>query len=272
MTPITESFHDFEKSRWQEAADGYHSYWEGLTIQTINALLDAVEIRADSKLLDVACGPGYVAGAAAQHGASVTGIDFSKAMLEKASILFPNVEFKEGDAQALAFPANQFDGVTINFGMLHFGEPEKALAESFRVLRSGGRIAYTVWDEPAVSKGFEIVYKAIEEYGSLEVPLPPGPPFFWFSDPEVSCQALLRAGYTAPEVKKIPLTWYFKNSEDFFTAFYAGTARTGPMLRAQSPEALEMIHRVMEEAVTYYQSNDSIEIPMAAMLYHAIKP
>ncbi len=95
---------------------------------------------------------------------------------------------------------------------------------------------------------------------------------FWFSDPEVSCQALLLAGYTAPEVKKIPLTWYFKNSEDFFTAFYTGTARTGPMLRAQSPEALEMIHRVIEESVTDYQSNDNIKIPMAAMLYHAIKP
>lgn len=85
-------------------------------------------------MLDVACGPGYAAGQAAARGATVIGIDFARAMVTEAHHNFPRVEFRQGDAHALPFDAGSFDAVICNFGVLHFAEPNTALAEAYRVL------------------------------------------------------------------------------------------------------------------------------------------
>ena len=72
------SFREFEHSGWDQLPQRYHDAVHTLTTQAIGPLLDAV--RADGKkLLDVASGPGYVAAAAAQRGAEVTGLDFAAA-------------------------------------------------------------------------------------------------------------------------------------------------------------------------------------------------
>src|SRR5207244_283915 len=98
-----------------------------------------------TRLLDIACGPGYTAGAAAERGAEVIGVDFSSAMLAEARKNFPRATFKSGDAEALDFEAGTFDAVTCAFGIGHFAEPDKAIGEGFRVLRPGGRYAYSWW-------------------------------------------------------------------------------------------------------------------------------
>ena len=67
------------------------------------------------KLLDVGCGPGYVSAAAAERGASPTGIDFSAEMVGIAQRMFPAIEFREGDAQQLGFADGMFDRVVSNF-------------------------------------------------------------------------------------------------------------------------------------------------------------
>jgi len=66
------------------------------------------------------------------------------------------------------------------------------------VLHPGGRIAFTVWATPDKAVGFAMVLMAIEEHGATDVSLPPGPPFFRFSDREESRRVLLDAGFVQP--------------------------------------------------------------------------
>ena len=265
-------FHAFEQSGWQRAADRYGDAFGGLTSQTIPRLLAAANVSSGTRLLDVASGPGYVAAAAAAVGAVATGVDFSSAMVRLAASRYPGLGFQEGDAEALPFAEASFDAVTINFGVLHLARPDMALAEARRVLVPGGRVALTVWAKPEVSVGFGIVLRAIEAHGRMDVPLPEGPPFFRFSDPDEAARSLLAAGFVRPHVEQIPLAWRLDSVDGLYEAFIEGAVRTAALLKAQTLEATAAIRRAIIEGLGPYRRGRGFELPMAAVLSSAARP
>lgn len=265
-------FWTFEHTAWERSARSYHNFWTRLTSQTIEPLLATVQRGDTTRLLDVATGAGNVAQAGVRKGMRVIGVDFSTTMLAQARKQYPEIDFCEGDAAALPFAANSFDAVVINFGLLHFGRPEQALAEAYRVLRPGGRIGFTVWAPPDTAIGFQIMLQAIETHGDLDVSLPEGPPFFRFSDPVESERTLQAIGFTNPSVTEIQQMWRLALVDDLFAAFYEGTARTGGLLRAQSKEALNSIRLAVIKTASAYEKDGVVEIPMPAILTSAQKP
>jgi ubiquinone/menaquinone biosynthesis C-methylase UbiE len=258
------NFREFEHAGWEKLPARYHDAFGQLTTQCIGPLLDAVS-ASGKKLLDVASGPGYVAAAAAARGAHVTGLDFAAAMVAEASRRYPAVTFQEGDAEALPFADASFDAVTMNFGLLHLGRPERALAEACRVLRSGGKFAFTVWAKAEEALGFGIVLGAIQKHGNMKVELPSGPPFFRFSEEAECRRALLEAGFTSPRFQKIPQTWRLESPQALWDFMLGSTVRTGALLRAQTPQALEAIRAEIVRT-------SSKELPRPAVLAAAIKP
>jgi ubiquinone/menaquinone biosynthesis C-methylase UbiE len=69
-------------------------------------------------------------------------------MVAAARRRYPRIEFREGDVENLAFDPASFDAVVRAFGILHIADPDKAIAEAYRVLRPDGRFAFTVWAGP----------------------------------------------------------------------------------------------------------------------------
>lgn len=266
------AFRDFEQAGWEDVALQYHDAFGALTGQSVAPLLDAVGAGGGVRLLDVASGPGYVAASAAQRGAQVVGVDFSAAMVAAARRRYPDIEFRAGDAEALAFPDQSFDAVVMNYGLLHLGRPERALAEMRRVLRSGGRAGFTVWSRPEETVGFRIVLGAVESHGAINVPLPPGPPFFRFSEPQECHRALLEAGFVDPRVERVPQIWRLPSPDALFEIMSGATVRTAGLLRAQSREALGAIRRAVREASLDYLTGGVIELPMPAVLASAARP
>ena len=101
----------------------------------------AAVVRPGDRVLDVCCGTGDLAFAAAEAGGTVTGLDFSEPMLERARGKEPALEWVSGDALALPFADGSFEAVTIGFGLRNLVNAERGLAEMRRVLGPGGRAA-----------------------------------------------------------------------------------------------------------------------------------
>jgi SAM-dependent methyltransferase len=267
----TKAFHDFEHDGWQHASDDYHRYFGSLTMQTIGPLLDSVASAGGASLLDIASGPGYVAAEAKRRGWSPVGIDFSEAMVAMARKLHPGIEFQVGDAEALSFSDAAFDRAVMNFGILHLAQPDLAVREAHRVLRAGGMFAFTAWAKPDEALGFRIALRALEDFGDPSVQLPPGPPFFRFSDREECARVLAGSGFEGVSVKQLPLVWKIDSAADLFDAFYKGSARTGGLLRAQPPAALAKVRAAIQESAAAYRRGDHLEIPMSALVVSARK-
>jgi SAM-dependent methyltransferase len=219
----------------------------------------------------VACGPGDAAAAAAGRGARATGIDFASAMVEQASRLHPGVTFRSGDAEALPVEAGTVDAVVINFGMLHFAGPDRAVAEAHRVLRPGGRFAFTVWAPPEKCEGFAIVLRSVEAHGRLDVALPEGPPFFRFADHDECRRVLSSAGFRDPSVRELPLRWRLPSPDALLDAFLEGGVRTRGLLLAQTPEALATIREAVRRDAARHQRGNEIELAMPAVLAAGVK-
>jgi SAM-dependent methyltransferase len=266
-----DAFWEFERAGWERAAPRYVECWTD-TGGFLPPLLEAARVRAGTRLLDVACGPGYVSAAAAARGAEPVGLDVAKAMLEQARRRNPGLEFVEGDAHELPFPDQSFNAVTMNFGILHLAAPEVALSEARRVLVPRGRFAFTAWlaEGNAVA---EIVDGAVAAHAE-PVDLPQGPDFYRFADPDECRRELEAAGFArdAVELETVSFAWRVATAELLFEAELHAGVRTSAVLRGQSPERLGAIRDAIVAGVRRYADGDGFALPIVARVISASRP
>ena len=112
---------------------GLDQRWRRATVRAV--------VEPGDRVLDGACGTGDLAVIASKAGATVTGLDFSEAMLERARRKAPGLEWIRGDLLALPFDDDSFDAATVGFGVRNVADLPGAIAELRRVLRPGGRVA-----------------------------------------------------------------------------------------------------------------------------------
>jgi SAM-dependent methyltransferase len=119
------------------------------TARAAEEFVARLEIAPGARVLDVACGTGNTAIPAARAGAQVTGVDIAINLLEQARSRADHegvqADFREGDAEQLAFPDASFDAVVTMFGAMFAPRPHLVAAELLRVCRPGGMIAMANW-------------------------------------------------------------------------------------------------------------------------------
>jgi len=138
------------KSRQQGAWAAGDYAVVGTTLQIVGEeLCEALDLRADQSVLDVAAGNGNVSLAAARRWCDVVATDYVPALLdrarERAQAERLSITFQEADAEALPFADESFDVVVSTFGVMFTPDQDRAAAELLRVCKSGGKIGLTNW-------------------------------------------------------------------------------------------------------------------------------
>jgi SAM-dependent methyltransferase len=246
-----------QQAMW--ASGDFHAV--GTMIQPLaDALCDAADLQAGWSVLDVACGAGNAAIAAARCGAEAVGIDYVPALLERGRRRVEaeglEVELREGDAEAIPFPDASFDAVLSVFGSMFAPDHAAAAAELARVCRPGGTIGLVTW----TPDGF--IGQMLKTVGA-HVPPPPGvaSPLQWGSEPYL--RELFGDRVEALSCTERVFTWRSGSAEafvDYFRTYYGPTVKAFEV--AGDPEALaaDLTALVAQHARTY-PGTDAVAIP-----------
>jgi SAM-dependent methyltransferase len=219
-------------------------------------LVGFAQVRPGERLLDVATGTGVVAITGRRAGAKVTGVDIAPALLAKARehariAGFTDVDWQEGDAQALQFADASFEVVVSQYGHMFAPDPTRTLNEMLRVLKPGGRIAFSTWPpESFIGRLFAI--------GAKFVPPPPGAvPISQWGDPAIVRDRLgarvtdltfRRGTAIAPAVSPA----HFRN---LYEAIYGPMMRTVSLLQAEPARLAAWRADVDALAATFHDGN-----------------
>src|SRR5882762_2342717 len=255
-----EAVRAFEHAGWQQAAAEYDATFAQATAPFVEALLDEAGVVAGIRVLDVCCGTGLVTAAATARGARPIGLDFSSAMLHQARQAHPELQFDEGDAEALLYADDSFDAVVSNFGIHHVPRPGQAIAESFRVLRPSGRVAFTTWAAPAENIAWRLLFDAIREHGDLDAAKTP-PSGGNLGTAEAVLRLLRDAGFTNVRAEPSRREWHVADPRDLLAAFAHGTVRTAALIAAQPAAARSAIEAAVASAAMPYRRSDAFAVP-----------
>ncbi len=137
---------------FDEVAAGYDRtrarLWWGRMDAWSRRMAIAAHAGPDRRILDVAAGTGTSSDALARDGATVVACDLSPGMLAVAGTRYPGLSRVAADARSLPFTTDNFDAVTIAFGLRNISNPEMALREMLRVTRPGGRLVICEFSMP----------------------------------------------------------------------------------------------------------------------------
>lgn len=269
----TDTFAALEKREWSDAgvAQSYARAFAQAADMVVPHIVAAVEAESGIEALDLCCGHGNVTAGLIGCGARVTGLDFSPAMLAMARDTVPEARFVEGDAMNLEFDDAEFDVVTIGFGMPHVPDPPRVLREARRVLRPGGKLAFSVWCGPEVDTALGYVFGAITAHGHSDITLPPGPGANDYANPALSFPELETAGFKDFHCTTVASMWRVDDPGAPFDFFREGTARGGALLRPQPQENAAAIRAaVVTKVLEKHGAGPVWDVPIPAVVTKAV--
>ena len=167
------------QQQFRRQAEAYSTMKVVTDPRILDNMVEVSEVRADSRVLDVACGPGFVAMAFAPKCRSVLGIDATDRLVARARAEttrrgISNIAFTLGNVERMPFRTGEFDLATCRFAFHHFAHPREVLAEMARVLKPGARMVIvdmTTAEDPAKSDYHNRVERLCDHSHARAIPV-----------------------------------------------------------------------------------------------------
>jgi ubiquinone/menaquinone biosynthesis C-methylase UbiE len=238
-------------------------------------------LQLNSKVLDVACGRGAALFPAAQAvgpQGSVIGIDFAEGMVtatarEAADRGLVNVQVRRMDAEHLEFPDACFDAILCGFAIFFFPHPERALAEFRRVLRPGGRVAFSTWGNQ-----FQREWEWFDQLVNKYLP-PPSQEETQSEDQSFDTaegmeKIMQTAGFTDVQVLSEIADFIYASNEEVWDSLWSHGARAQleSIEEARGPDVLEQFKNECLKLIDERKGSRDIQQPFHALYTLAVNP
>lgn len=218
---------------WDMAAADYEPLWHAQLASAHTQLIACAAFAPGQRVLDIACGTGLIAFAAAQAvgpDGQVVGVDISAQMVETCrqraqARAIHNARFARMDAESLQLADASFDVVVCALGLMYVPDPARAICEMKRVLRPGGRLVIAVWGDRAQC-GWSPVFQIVDAEVQSEV----CPMFFHLGQGGALERLCADAQFDAVEAVRIPATLVYPDGNAACNAALVG----GPVALAWS--------------------------------------
>lgn len=219
-TEQQQQFKTMVRDQWTGAAEAWranHDVFAECSKHVTAAIVEAADLAPGQHVLDLAGGTGEPSLTVARRvspGGTVICTDLVEGMLAAAEenakkVGLTNVTFQQADMEDIPFEDNRFDRVTSRFGIMFPPDPLRALSEIRRVLKPGGRAAFTVWSPAAENPNFSVMNGVLGAHGLLQPPPPGAPTPFTFAEPGSLSAKLREAGFNdvREEKREIEFSW-----------------------------------------------------------------
>ena len=251
------AFKAAQRADWQVAAPGWRKWYDMLEAGgeiVSRTLVEQAGIGPGDTVLDVATGYGEPALTAARLVAPpgrVVAVDIAADMLDfgrerAAQAGVDNVEFLEGDAEALSFDPETFDAILCRQGLQFLPDVAATLGRLHSFLKRDGRLAAAVWGPPDTvqfARPVSVILNALD----LPAPLPGRPGIFALADRHGLAQVVADAGFRDVETGTVTAVYETSSPEDFTQWAQDVAPPIANLLKGQPPEVQHHVwHKVTE--------------------------
>jgi SAM-dependent methyltransferase len=261
---------------WQTMASGWErrrADIEKVTQPVTEWMVQALNPQPGNTVLELAAGPGDVGYAAAallgEEGRLISS-DFSSEMVDvarrrAAELGLGNVEHRVIDAEQNALADDSVDGVLCRFGFMLMPDPAKAIAETRRVLRPGGRLSLAVWSAPERNPWISIGGRILGELGLAPPPQPGEPGMFVLADEERLRGIFEGAGFTVERIEDVPVLFTYAGVDDYITTAVDTGGMFSRLWAAASDDQRSAIEAGLAERFAAFEVDGRYELPGVAV-------
>jgi ubiquinone/menaquinone biosynthesis C-methylase UbiE/rhodanese-related sulfurtransferase len=273
-------FKQKQKVVWDAMADVYDQSFSTLAYPATMQMILEARLQPGDVVLDLASGTGadaFTASPLVGDTGKLIGIDIAEKMVavasEKAKARgITNCEFQVMDAEELTFKSGMFDAAVSKWGLMFFPDCHKALKETLRVLKPGGRLSALVYGRQERGRFMTVGALAAYKFNPTLVVAEDGPSTFQFG-PEGAVEALLNAaGFVNIRSRRFALMITCADGEKYWELLINGVGNFADRLRRADRGVFESVRRLAIEQAEKYNSPDGIRLPLEVVCAYAEKP
>ncbi len=282
MTPPAEMSGQHETARkqsraaWGAVACGWYAQREELwkaSRPVSEWLVRRLDPKPGDTVLELAAGladTGLMAAPLVGESGRVIVTDFTSEMVAAArrraeELGVQNAEFKVLDAERMDLKTDSVDGVLCRWAYMLMIDPPAAFAETRRVLRPGGRLAFSVWAARERNPALSLVGGVLESQGHIPPPDPEAPSAFAMADPGRIRELVVGAGFDVPEIEEVAFRWLFADRDAYWRYVTDTSASSSSILRSLSPEEQAKVREQVHEVARQFQSGEGYDFPAVCL-------